>query len=40
VQPLCKLDSGLEIGIGAAIVLFVDIADVRTAVGADASSED
>lgn len=40
VQPLYKLDSGLEIGIGAAIVLFVDIRDVRTARVADASSED
>jgi hypothetical protein len=40
VQPLCNFESDLEIGIGAASVLFVDFADVRTARDADASSED
>jgi hypothetical protein len=40
VQPLDKLDSGLETGIGAAIALFVDIREVRTARVADAGSED
>ncbi len=39
-QPLYKPDSGLEIDTGAAIVLFADIRDVRTAGVADASSED